>query len=288
MLSKKRKRGQRRSPDANLVLGFSGWMDGGEVSTGAVDYLVEKTNAIVFDALEPEGFYVYSFPGSMEISALFRPHTAIEEGLIRRYEEPANEFFRSEETGLLLFNGKEPHFGWSRFADKILLLAEQYNVRRVCFLGSVAGLVPHTKTPRMFSCVSSEDLLPLLKEHGLHASNYEGPASFITYLTTRASAAGIDMMTLVAEIPAYVQGRNAKCLLAVIVKLAEILDLDLDLDDLTAASEAFEEQLDDLMEKRPDLAELVAKMEEDYDKEVKAVEMSELKEWFEKQNIRLN
>ena len=41
---------------------------------------------------------------------------------------------------------------------------------------------------------------------GIHYSRYEGPASFVTYLTTRASKADIDMIALVAEVPAYLQG----------------------------------------------------------------------------------
>ena len=40
-----------------ILLGFSGWMDGGEVSTGTVKYLIEKLEAQRFADIEPEGFF---------------------------------------------------------------------------------------------------------------------------------------------------------------------------------------------------------------------------------------
>ncbi len=89
-----------------LLVGFSGWMDGGEVSTGTVKSLIETLGAQRFAEIGPEGFYIYSFPGPMEMTALFRPHTKIKDGLIKSYEIPTNAFFYSEENDLILFSGK--------------------------------------------------------------------------------------------------------------------------------------------------------------------------------------
>ena len=54
-----------------MVLSLSGWMDGGEVSTGSVQFLVQEFGAEKVAEIEPEDFYIYNFPGSMEISSLF-------------------------------------------------------------------------------------------------------------------------------------------------------------------------------------------------------------------------
>ena len=62
-----------------LLLGFSGWMDGGDVSTGTIKCFIDKLDAQRFAEIDPTGFYIYSFPGTMEITALFRPHTQIKE-----------------------------------------------------------------------------------------------------------------------------------------------------------------------------------------------------------------
>jgi hypothetical protein len=48
---------------SRLLLGLSGWMDGGEVSTGTVKSLINKLDARKFAEIEPTGFYIYSFPG---------------------------------------------------------------------------------------------------------------------------------------------------------------------------------------------------------------------------------
>jgi len=61
-----------RLSDARMLLGFTGWMDGGEVSTGTVKCLIDRLQAQRFAEIEPEGFYIYSFPGSMEMTALFK------------------------------------------------------------------------------------------------------------------------------------------------------------------------------------------------------------------------
>ena len=63
--------------NTRLLLGFSGWMDGGDVSTGTIGLLAEKLEAEKIAEIKSDSFYLYNFPGSMEITALFRPHTKI-------------------------------------------------------------------------------------------------------------------------------------------------------------------------------------------------------------------
>ena len=60
--------------NATLVLSFTGWMDGGNVSTGTVERLVDLLSARQVAQIDPEPFYIYNFPGPMEVAALFRPY----------------------------------------------------------------------------------------------------------------------------------------------------------------------------------------------------------------------
>ena len=274
--------------DARMVLALSGWMDGGDTSTGTVEHLINKLGAEEFAEIDSGGFYIYNVPGSMEISALFRPHTRIEGGLVTEYEEPSNTFFCSDEHNLVLFTGKEPNLRWREYAECILSLALEFNVTMIYFVGSVAGLVPHTRDPRFYGSVSDEHLKPLLQRHSLRPSNYEGPASIVTGLTVLARERGLGMVSIVAEIPPYVEGRNVKCIEAATRKLAGMLGLQVDLDDLHARSEKFETSLNDTLEGRPELAEQIRKMEDDYDKEIFDTEMADLKDWLERQGIGLD
>jgi proteasome assembly chaperone (PAC2) family protein len=271
-----------------LLVGLSGWMDGGQVSTGTVKCLIERLGAQRFAEIEPEGFYIYSFPGSMEVTSLFRPHTMIKNGLITSYEVPTNAFFCSEENNLILFVGKEPNLQWREFADCIFSLCSEFNVRAIYFIGSVAGLVPHTREPRLFCSVSDAKLKETFEHYGVKFTNYEGPASIVTYLTTNSRERDLNMASLVATIPAYVQGDNPKCIEAVTRRLAGILRLQIELDDLRDISDEFEKKLSEVVQEQPELATNIGKLEEDYDNEIFNSEMGDLRKWLEQQGIRLD
>lgn len=273
---------------ASMVIGLTGWMDGGEVSTGTVEYLIDLLDARLFAEIDPSGFYIYNFPGSMEVSSLFRPHAVIEAGLVVAYHEPRNRFYVAEEHNLVLFEGKEPNLRWPDFADCMFALAAKCGVSRIVFIGSVAGIVPHTREPRLYGSVSNEKFRPVLDDLGLEPSDYEGPASLTTYLSALAGERDLQMTTVVAEIPAYVQERNIRCIEAVTRKVADMLGLALSLDELHEETVEFERRLAEIVGGKPELAALIRKMEQAYDKELTGSQMDDLKSWFEKQNIWLN
>jgi len=237
-----------------LLMGFSGWMNGGDVSTGTVKCFIEKLKAPKFAEIDPEGFYIYSFPGMMEMTAMFRPHTKIEEGLIKSYEVPHDVFYASEEDDLILFLGKEPNLNWEQFGDCIFSLCKEFGVKMMYFIGSISGLVPHTREPRLFCSASSERLKNAFGHYGVNYTNYEGPASIVTYLTTRCSKYDLGMISLVATVPAYVQGTNPKCIEAVARRLEGMLGLRVDLDDMSAVSEVFQKKLSEIVQEQPELA----------------------------------
>jgi proteasome assembly chaperone (PAC2) family protein len=274
--------------DTRMVLGLSGWMDGGDVSTGTIESLVTRLQADSLAEIQPEDFYLYSFPGSMEVSAMFRPYCSIEDGLVREFRPASNVFYYDEVNKLILFEGKEPNFRWREYVDCVFAVVSQFDVKEMYFIGSVAGVVPHTREPRLFSSVSQEALKERLEPYGVRFSSYSGPASVATFMTTVAADRQLPMVTLVAEIPAYIQGRNPRCIEAVAKYLAAMLDLQVVLDDMRFASDAFEQRLNELVAKRPELAELIRKLEGDYDSEIFDTQMGELKVWLQRQGIRLD
>ncbi len=280
------KKPKLRNP--RLLLGFSGWMDGGEVSTGTVKCLIDKLDTQKFAEIDPKGFYIYSFPGSMEITALFRPHTQIKDGIIESYEIPENTFFCSEKDNLIIFLGKEPNLNWEDFSECIFSMCMEFGVEMIYFIGSVAGLVPHTREPRLFCSVSESGLKETFQHFGVKFTNYKGPASIVTYLTANCSKRDIKMVSLVAAIPAYVQGSNPKCIEAVTRRIAGMLELEMDFDDLMTMSDEFEKKLDDVVQEQPELESNIHKLEEDYDNEIFNNEMGDLKTWLEQQGIRVD
>lgn len=254
--------------DATLVLSFTGWMDGGDVSTGTVGRLVELLRATPVAEIDPEPFYIYNFPGSMEIAALFRPHIEIEDGLIKHLEMPDNTFYCHRPANLLLFIGKEPHMNWRLFAEAIFRFAREVGVRRVLFVGSFGGAVPHTRQPRLYVTCSDEKLLPEMEKYGVRRTGYEGPGSFTSYVMTQAPGEGLEMSSLVAEIPGYLQGTNPSSIEAVTRRLSKILQLPLDLDSLRSASTDWELQVSNAVEEDEDMAAKVRELEDNYDNEL--------------------
>lgn len=278
---------QLRLTEGTLILGLSGWMDGGEVSTGTVDWLISKLQARCVAEISSEDFFIYSFPGSMEVAALFRPHIEIVDGLIQSIQPQANRIHCDTETNLLLFSGGEPHLHWERFADALFSLCLRTGVRMIYFVGSYAGMVPHTREPRITTTVSQAELKPILERFGIAFSNYEGPGSFASYMTSRASAQGLQMASIVAEIPSYVQGINPKAIESVARKLVGLLGLSLDLDELRSVSDTWETRVNEALQAKSELTEFINKLEEAYDKELFDTQLGDFKQWLERQGIRL-
>ncbi len=254
--------------DATLVLAFDGWMDGGDVSTGTVQRLVDLLQAKPVVEIDPDSFYIYNFPGTMELAALFRPSIEIEDGLIKTIDLPTAKFFCHEAANLLLFLGKEPNLRWPTFAECTLAVIDVFQVRRILFVGSFGGSVPHTREPRLHVTCSDAEMLPEMEPYASRRTAYEGPGSFASYLMTRVSDTGARMATLAAEIPGYLQGPNPVCIEAVTRRLAKILQLPLDLAPLRAASTEWELAVTAAIEKDDDTSGKVREMEEAYDNEL--------------------
>jgi proteasome assembly chaperone (PAC2) family protein len=245
-------------------------MDGGDVSTGTVSRLIQLTGAQPFADIDPDPFYIYNFPGSMEIAALFRPHCQIQNGLVRKLDIPSNVFYYQESANLVFFVGREPNVRWRQFGDCVLRLAAEVGVRRIVFVGSYGGAVPHTREPHLYVTCSDKRLLPEVLQYGVQRTDYEGPGSITTYLLTQAPQAQLEMISLVVEIPSYLHGTNVSCIEAVTRRLAKVLKLPLDLDSLRVASTRWELEVSKQIEKDESLAAQIRKLEAAYDDQLLA------------------
>ena len=257
-----------RLKDATLLLALTGWMDGGDVSTGTVKRLMDGRDVTHVARVEPAGFYIDNFPGSMEVTSLFRPHVRYDGGLVAEFEMAGNDFYADPKSNMAFFVGREPNLNWPAFADCIYDVIGRLGVKRIIFMGSFGGAVPHTREPRLYGSVSERRLLPLLKQHGLRPTEYEGPASFATYLLTRSPGHSVEMLSIAAEIPGYLQGENPLSIAAVTRRLAAILNLPVDLSSLRQASTQWELDVTEAVEKDEKLIETVRHLEEQYDNDL--------------------
>ncbi len=252
-----------------LLLALTGWMDGGEVSTGTVKQLMRGRQGVREIArIDPEDFYIYNFPGSMEIAALFRPHVKYEDGVVEELEFPTNVFLADEAANLVFFAGREPNLRWKTFADCIMSVVREVGITRIIFIGSFGGSVPHTREPRLFGSCSHPHLRDTLRQYGVRLSDYEGPASFATLMLTESRRNDVEMLSFAAEIPGYLQSLNPLSIEAVTRRVAAMLNLPIDLDALREASNEWESQVTQAVEKDDELAATIRKLEEQYDNEL--------------------
>jgi proteasome assembly chaperone (PAC2) family protein len=189
-------------------------------------------------------------------------------GLVKTFEMPSNVFHADPAAKMAFFVGKEPNLNWPGFADCIFEVVKRLGVKRILFMGSFGGTVPHTREPRLFGSVSEKRLLPLLKQHALRPTDYEGPGSFATYLLALSPKHDVEMLSLTAEIPGYLQGANPLSIEAVTRRLAAIMELPVDLATLREASTEWEMQVSEVVAKDDDLAKTVRKLEDEYDNEL--------------------
>jgi hypothetical protein len=251
-----------------LMLALTGWMDGGMVSTGTVKQFMQGRDLSAVARVDPAGYYLDSFPGSMEIAALFRPHVKYNAGLVEQLDMPTNEVLADPAANVAFFLGKEPNINWTGFADCIFEITQTLGLERIIFMGSFGGTVPHTREPRMFGSVSHRTMLSTLKEYNLRPTDYEGPASFATYLLVRSPKHNVQMISIAAEIPGYLEGLNPLSIEAVVRRLAAIVNLPVDLAPLRAASTNWEIQVTEAVQKNEELAATVRRLEEEYDNEL--------------------
>lgn len=255
-------------PGSTMLLAFTGWMDGGDVSTGTVKRLIRKVGAKRFAHLDPEPFFIYNIPGGMEIASMFRPKVKIVDGVVKACEFPHNRFYIDPEHKLLFFVGREPNINWRLFGQCIFAVAARAQVTRLLFVGSFGGSVPHTREPRLYATVSDSSLQPMLDQYGVRQSNYEGPGSFTTSLMTQARERGLQMISLVAEIPSYVQGTNPISIEAVTRRLTRIIGVPMDMDQLRGVSDEWESRVTAAIEKDPELVKHIRELEKQYDDEL--------------------
>ena len=259
-----------RLESGTLVLAFYGWMDGGDASTGTVERLRKQLDAQPFARISGDPFYVYHVPGDMEVAVRTRPHIEIEEGLVKKIEMPTNIFYGHEPSNLALFVGREPNMQWETFGECIFKLASETGISRILFVGSFGGTVPHTREPRLYITASNEQVLAEMESYGMRRSGYEGPGSFTTYLMSQAPRVGLEMGSLVAEIPGYLNVTNPASIEAVTRRLAKLLDLPVKLDPLITETTRWEFEISKVVEENEnsELASQIRQWEEDYDNEL--------------------
>lgn len=109
-------------------------------------------------------------------------------------------------------------------------------------------------------------LLPTLREHNIEPIIYQGPSSFHSLLLTDCAGKNIEAISLWGHAPFYVRVEtNPMVCLGLAKKLAELLDIEFDLEELRESGEHLGNMLDRLLADNAELQVYVKKLEEQYE-----------------------
>lgn len=283
----------RERPDLEnpiMVLGFTGWMDGGHVSTGTIQHLSEALGARSLGDIDSLEFQILNFPvatmpvniyvegeearvsaiSPMEFSAIFRPHVEIRDGIIEELRYPRNELLYTKDPDLILMHGEEPHIRWGAYCDCVLQVAQEFGVAEMYFVGSVSSPIPHTREPRVHCSAASHELKEKPEAADAQFTDYSGPGSIVNLISMRSLECGIAMMNLVVEVPHYPfldMPGYPKSIIRIMSVLGELTGLATDLSGLRRSADQAEAQLQRLMDENSEFKRLVERLEASHDYE---------------------
>lgn len=164
---------------------------------------------------------------------------------------------------LLLLHGDEPDYRWQEIVGAVLHLARTLAVRQAVSMTGMPLAVPHTRPVYVHYHGNHPELLPEQPDFFGHA---EFPGPLAGLLELRLGEAGLDSRGLTAGIPHYVARQDYPAGAAALIgAAAEATGLALPLGDLEAAAAANRAEIDAEAAGQPEVAAIVAAMENQYD-----------------------
>ena len=237
-----------------LIAAFRGWNDGGQGASLAGAYLAQAWAAEQFAEIDSENFYDFQAT---------RPMVSLVDGETRQIDWPENTFLHAPLPGggrdVILLLGVEPSLRWRTFCTHVADLATSFGVELVITLGSLLADVPHTRPAPVTGSATDPELI---KQLGLQASRYEGPTGIVGVLHDACGRAGLKSASLWAAVPHYVSltpsPRAAK---ALVDRLAELLDADVDTAELDEAADAYSQQVSEAVAADAETSSYVEELE---------------------------
>jgi len=233
-----------------LVTAFDGWVDAASAATTAANHVVADGEAIaVFDADDLIDYRAR------------RPVLDIVDGDLKSLSWPEITV-RAVRVGgrdVVVLTGPEPDFRWHELSDAVLDLVTRLGVVESVTLGSLGLAVPHTRPTQITATSSRPELL------GPDDQRTEGllrvPAAAVSVIEMNLRDHGIPTIGFFAQTPHYVTATYAPAVLALLERLGRHLDVVLPLGSLPVDATSQREQLDRILEQRPEIQEYVERLE---------------------------
>jgi hypothetical protein len=241
-----------------LIAAFSGWNDAADAATDAVRWLARHSSGRPFATLDIEDYV--DFQAS-------RPTVELSDGVVRTVTWPSFGFSAGSLPNggrdLVLLVGVEPNLRWPAFCDDVISVARATGCEIVVTVGALLGDTPHS---RPIHCTGSATDEVLAARLGMQRSRYEGPTGIVGVLHDAVRRSGFPSASIWAPVPHYVATPpNPKGTRALLDKLGQLLDLDLNLTELDIASSAWERSVSEVVAGDAEVSSYVDRLEARYD-----------------------
>src|SRR5437763_3452968 len=233
-----------------LVTAFDGWVDAASAATTAANHVAADGEQIaVFDADELIDYRAR------------RPVLDIVDGDLKSLSWPeiTVRAVRAGARDVVVLTGPEPDFRCHELSDSVYELSIRLGVVESVTLGSLGLAVPHTRPTQITATSSRPEVL------GPDDQRTEGllrvPAAAVSVIEMNLRDHGIPTVGFFAQTPHYVTATYAPAVLALLERLGRHLDVMLPLGSLPDDATSQREQLDRIVEQRPEIKEYVERLE---------------------------
>ena len=147
------------------------WSDGGNISSGLPQYLIDRLNARKIGRLGPEiqkMCYPFQVAGTHDA---FRPATAFQDGLPSVPMHWDNDFYAAGD-GLIIFMGEEPWFELELYAEAFFAAIKELGVEQTVTVEGYNGPSPPDLERRVGCVYSRPEMKETLEKYGIQFSNY--------------------------------------------------------------------------------------------------------------------
>ena len=247
--------------DPIMLIAFSGWNDGAEAATGALDHLLsawtdsnDDVVPVLIAQVDSEDFYDYQ---------MSRPQVRVSDSMQREITWPGTQIFGlsipSMKKDLVIVTGVEPSMRWKSFTREILDIADDLETSMIITIGAMLSDSPHTRPIRILATTSNPSIGSRLD---LQPSNYQGPTGIIGAIQDGCTKRGIESLSLWASVPHYAPNApSPKASLALIQAIEDYLGISIPLGDLREQAETWEDSVTQLASEDADVADYVKALE---------------------------
>ncbi|MGD2042854.1 MAG: PAC2 family protein [Acidimicrobiia bacterium] len=240
--------------DPVALIAFEGWGDAGDSASLAAERFLETFDSEKIAYFDPDEHYDFQ---------VRRPMVFVNEGGTRNIDWPENDLhvIRGAERDLVVLIGEEPNYKWKAFTAELVEALQALGVTKAVTLGAFIGQVAHTLPVPLVGSATRPDALTL---HGLMPSGYQGPTGIVGVLNHALGNAGIEVISVWAAVPHYLSNQDyPPAVEALTIKASELLEMTVDIGDLTARSRQFRDTVDEAIEENLELQQYVEQLEND-------------------------